>query len=289
MKAKTLEKILNILNFHNLMHKRMKSISRAKGDFVPKSVSSKYDTSIQTINDKKVVTLGSNLERTKLHLIFFHGGAYVFEISKQHWDFIIDLTKKLNIKATVIDYPLAPESSYKDTFDMVTKAYEYLCDAYPEDDFIFMGDSAGGGLALALCEKLVSMGINKLPSKLILLSPFLDASLSYINKNDTNDCILDFDFLKYCSDLYSRGDDKKQYLLSPIFGNLNGLPDIGVFYGTHELFINDFLKLKELSKTVDANFNFFEYKDMPHDWIVLPIPERDILKNDIKKFINNDK
>lgn len=288
MKVKTLEKSLNLINFHKLMHKRMKNPPRSKKDFVPKKISSNFNSYVKSINGKKVVTFGNDLDQPNLHLIFFHGGAYVFEITKKHWDFIFEITKEINAKSTVIDYPLAPESSYKETFDMLSEAYDYLYKTKPEDDFIFIGDSAGGGLALALCEKLVSMGLNKLPSKLILLSPFLDASLSNINKNDSLDCILDFDFLKYCSDLYSKGDDKKQYFLSPLFGNLNGLPDTGIFYGTHEIFVNDYNKLKELSKTGDSNFYFFEYENMPHDWIVLPITERDILKNDIEKFIKRE-
>lgn len=288
MKARLIGKSLKFINYHNIMVRRMKKPYRSGKEFVPKKVLNNYETSVKIINNREIVTFDKDLKQNKRHIVFIHGGGYIFEMSAMHWEFITRLSDKMMCRTTVINYPLAPESKYLETVEMVYKSYDYLVKHYPNDEFVLIGDSSGGGLALALNQKMVSENYKPLPVKNVLLSPFLDGTLANedIKIYQELDSVLDHEFLNYCTDLYSGGDDKSHYLISPIYGNLNNLPDTAVFYGTHEVFMADCLKLKELVKTKNSNFIFYEYNGMPHDWGILPIPERDDVIRDILSFIN---
>jgi acetyl esterase/lipase len=188
---------------------------------------------------------------------------------------------------THIDYPLAPEHHYRDTFEMVSGAYDLLIRQYPDDNFILMGDSAGGGLALAFAQKLIKEKHNKLPKKIVLLSPWLDLTMANpaIKKQEHSDHILTVKMLQHAGMLYANGDQQDQYLLSPINGDLTNLPKTIVFYGTEELFYADCTKLKSMTGSNSHNFIFREYRKMQHDWAVFPIPESKQLVKEVCEFI----
>ena len=86
---------------------------------------------------------------------------------------------------------------------------------------------------------------------------------------------------------YAAGDDASNYLLSPINGDLNGLGETLVFFGSDELFYPDCKLLAEKVKSV-GNFNFHEFPGMQHDWVVFPIPEAKKALQIAIDFINAD-
>ncbi len=154
-----------------------------------------------------------------------------------------------------------------------------------------MGDSAGGGLALAFAQKLIKEKHKKLPAKIVLLSPWLDLTMSNpaIKKLENSDHILTIKMLKHAGMKYSNGDKQDQYLLSPINGELTNLPKTIVFYGTEELFYADCIRLKSMTDSSSQNFIFREYHKMQHDWAIFPIPESKQLVNEICDFIDDIK
>ena len=172
---------------------------------------------------------------------------------------------------------------------MVSGAFELLCTQYPADTFIFMGDSAGGGLALAFAQKLVNEEHHKLPVQLILLSPWLDLSLSNtdIKNLEHSDHILTVEMLRHAAKSYSGGDDPDHYLLSPINGELADLPPTIVFYGSEELFAADCRKFRSMIENINHTSIFREYPGMPHDWALFPFPESDRTVDEICAFIDN--
>lgn len=191
-----------------------------------------------------------------------------------HWKIVETIASKARCRVSYIDYPLAPENTYTQTFEMVQQSYEKLTNDYPTDKFMLMGDSAGGGLALAFAQKLrIEIAVIQ-PIKIILFSPWLDLSMQHpeIKKQELVDKILPLQGLIHAGIQYSGGDDIHNYLLSPINGKLEGLGETHVFYGTHELFYPDCKRLKQLTQDY-RNFTFQEFADMQHDWVVFPIPE----------------
>ncbi|MFN4201319.1 MAG: alpha/beta hydrolase [Fervidobacterium gondwanense] len=106
-----------------------------------------------------------------------HGGAYVGNITKMHWDLVGKLVDKLNALVVVPDYPLAPENTWRETYEFVDKLYGMLLEKYSGKKFVFIGDSAGGGLALGFAQKLRDEN-RRLPEHIVLFSPWVDVRLN---------------------------------------------------------------------------------------------------------------
>jgi acetyl esterase/lipase len=128
---------------------------------------------------------------------------------------------------------------------------------------------------------------NKLPVKIVLLSPWLDITMSNpdIKNQESLDYILTVNMLRNAGMKYSNGDNMDQYLLSPINGELNDIPETIIFYGTEELFHPDCNKLKSMIAPGKQNIIFKEYQKMQHDWAIFPIPESKQVVNEICEFI----
>jgi len=286
--AKILNFILKIIKPKKYVN--LEKPSRRKGELIPKIIKNSFNISTKEIEKHSTVTIEPKSNCGQKHILYFHGGAYTIEGNYMHWNFIKKIIKESFFRVTYIDYPLAPENKYTATFKMIHESYNYLTEKHPADKFIFMGDSAGGGLALAFCQNLIEKNKKKLPEKLVLFSPWLDLSMqnSEIKKNEKLDMILSVDSLKKAAKLYAREDDLSQYLLSPINGRLDLIPSTAIYYGTEEIFYPDFIKFKKLTKKYSENFTFFEYEKMQHVWILFPIPETEKAINDAISFMNDN-
>ncbi len=274
IQAKIITFFLGIFNVKKLVEKSFQHPARSSKPLVSKQLIRNYNVTEFVVMNKSVVTLQPKTNSTQTHILFFHGGAYVAEGSTMHWKIIETIVKETNCKVSYVDYPLAPEFTYKSTFDMVQQSFDKLINEYPEDKFMFMGDSAGGGLALAFAQKLVKENVPIQPVKNILFSPWLDLSMQHpeIKAVEKYDKLLPLQGLIDAGIKYAGGDDVSNFLLSPINGKFDGLGETQVFYGTHELFYPDCKKLNELTKNSD-NFTFHEFPEMQHDWVIFPIPE----------------
>jgi len=250
-----------------------------------KRVFKKYLIDEMEINHHQVYTFIPEKIIRNTHLIYFHGGAYIWQGEIIHWLFLRNLMRRLGCRASYMDYPLAPEYGYTDTFNMVQNAYENLVKMYPDEKFVFMGDSAGAGLALAFAQKINKDKSLIQPQKIILISPWLDLSLENpeIEQLATQDPILSVKALSLAADLYANGSDKSNYLLSPINGEIKGLGEIHIFIGTRDILWPDCHKFFEMSKKIHKNIYFHEYKNMPHIWIFLPFKQT---KDAMTKIIN---
>lgn len=286
--SKIFSGILQASRFKKIVEKQaQKKVRRSKKSFVPPRISRSYTTTLQICHHKAIGTFASKEKVTRTHVLFFHGGAYLFEASAGHWQLAEKIVQQAHCRMSLIDYPLAPEHTYRDTFAMVEGAYDLLNQQYPEDEFVLMGDSAGGGLALALSQKLAAEKHPRLPVANVLLSPWLDLTMSHpgIEQQVKKDHILTVKMLRIAGEKYAGGDQPDHYLLSPINGKLHGLPRTLVFYGTEELFYADCTKLKSLAEAAGADFVFQEYAGMQHDWAIFPIPERDRVVKAICDFL----
>ena len=227
-----------------------------------------------------------NIEKTNIVILYFHGGSYMAEITNQHWSFLEKVIN--NTGATVIlpDYPLTPKHTYKDVFNMVEPLYNEIVSKIDTNNFIVMGDSAGGGLALALEEKIVydavenknneNIAINneninyKLPKKTILISPWLDVRLenSKIDEVQKVDKDLNKETLKLAGIAYAGKDGLDSYLVNPIDGDLSKLNNITIFTGTYDILNPDVHVLEEKAKSKGLTINVKEYEGASHIWIL---------------------
>ena len=170
---------------------------------------------IETIEfqGRKVFVISPKQGTTDLTTIYFHGGSYITQATENHWKFIQKLAIDANTTVIMPDYPLIPKYNYKDVFEMVEPLYKEIIEKVDINKLIIMGDSAGGGLALALEEKLSQEKI-QIPEKTILISPWLDVRLknSQIDEFQEKDKQLNKESLKIAGDIYSNNDDN--YLIS---------------------------------------------------------------------------
>src|SRR5699024_2188693 len=117
------------------------------------------------------------------------------------------------------DYPLTPKNNYKNVFEMIEPLYKKIIEKVEPKNLIMMGDSAGGGMALALEEKLGEEQI-ELPNKLILISPWIDVTMknTEIDKIQKYDTDLNKEALKVAGTAYAGKDGMESYLVNPING-----------------------------------------------------------------------
>lgn len=238
---------------------------------IPKKYVKEFKVDTSKINGQKVFAISSATEKNGKYILYFHGGAYINNIFAGHWDFAAQLVRETGCTVIIPDYPLAPSSSFVDAFAMLDKLYKVLLSKVDSENIIFMGDSAGGGLALAFAEKNNSEEIAQ-PSQLILISPWLDVSMTNPEITDVQkkDPILSAKTLVLAGESWAGKSDTKNYLVSPIYGDLKGLPIISIFIGTHDVLYPDCKKLKNLMEQQSLPINYYEYPKMFHVWVLFP-------------------
>lgn len=244
---------------------------RKKPASIPKSMLKKFNVDVEEFKGRKVWTVSpKNIESTTV-ILFFHGGAYYANISPIYWRLVEKLINSTRATIIVPDYPLAPESSCINTYQFLDIVYAKLISDYHSKQIVFMGDSAGGGLALGFAQKIKNERI-KHPEQIILFSPWLDVSMTNpeIVKFDKLDKILNVTGLKIAGENYAGDLDVTDFRVSPIYGDFSNLGQISIFIGTNEVFIADIRKFKQLLEDQHICFNYLEYPKMFHDWVLVP-------------------
>lgn len=283
--SKTVIAGAKVLNIKNNESKRFKTPKRTGGECTKNKFSILINKKERIIDDRVVLTLDTK-KCNGNHIIFLHGGAYTEEALVFHRLFIEKLVLFCNYRVSFIDYPLAPESTALETLNMVIDSYEYLLGEY-KDTFHFIGDSAGGGLVLSILMLIREKGL-KVPNKNVLISPWLDISLSNceIKEYEDSDTFLSKTALINIGNKYVGELDTKDYRVSPIYGNLNNLNDLMVFVGTNEIFYPDCIKLNDLVKKADKTSMELEvFDEMFHDFVMAPLKESIKAIDKINKFI----
>lgn len=231
----------------------------------------------QTCNLETKQFMGRNIfivtpklkEKSNLHILYFHGGAYIAEATKQHWDFIERIVNDTGATVILPDYPLTPKYNYKDVFGMVDPLYKEIIDKVDTKNLVIMGDSAGGGLGLALEEKISEEDL-PMPEKTILISPWLDVRLTNpkIDEVQKNDKQLNKETLKLAGIAYAGEDGINSYLVNPIDGDLSKLKNITILTGTFDILNPDVHVLKQKAEQVGVAIEIKEYEKARHIWLI---------------------
>lgn len=209
-------------------------------------------------------------EKTDLVIMYIHGGSYIGKLVKSHWEFVKQLCDNLKCTIIVPDYPLAPKYCYIDVFNMMNPLYEQIMSKINPKNFLVIGDSSGGGIALALTQKKLEEN-KKLPNKLILISPWIDVTMTNpkIDEVQKNDKVLNKMALKMAGEAYSRRQqDYNNYLVNPINGPIEGLKNITIFTGTHDILNPDIDVLMKKVKEVGATIDVKQTEGAVHNWII---------------------
>ena len=190
-----------------------------------------------------------------------------------HWAFIEKLVKETNALVIAPAYRLVPFGTYKEAYDLIVPVYKKYCEEHPEKKIIMMGDSAGGGLSLALTEYLKAEGI-RVPDELILFSPWVDVSMENEEIRDfmSRDPMIGPEEVLPAARAWVGDRDMHDPLISPLFGDLKGLHNVTVFIGTEEVLYPDVTKMFHMLDA-DVSNELIVGEGMNHVYPIFPIPE----------------
>ncbi len=251
----------------------------------PETLEEKYNVQISKYNDRSIFVIQPNQVESDKYILYFHGGSYMAEMTEAHWNFLDRIIQETGYSIIVPDYPLTPKYNYKDVFEMVVPMYQEIINKIAPEKIIMMGDSAGGGLALALEEKLGEEEI-QVPSKLILISPWLDVTMSnpQIENIEKYDKDLNKEALKVAGVAYAGLDGMENYLVNPINGPLDKLKNVIIYTGTYDILNPDVKLLSENAKNIGIDIKIKEYETAGHIWIIYQ--EDELAEDGLKDLIN---
>lgn len=238
------------------------------------------------VGGDEVADLGcATAERVVLHL---HGGAYVMGSPRTHRGLGAALSRTAHAQVLLPDYRLAPEDVYPAALDDALAVYRWLVQdrRYPSSRIAVTGDSAGGGLALALLSAAWDEGL-PLPACYVGLSPWTDlaATGGSVRELDGIDPWLSADLLLPAGRAYAGDVDLHDPAVSPLYADLAGLPPMLVHVGSDEILRDDAVRLVERAREagVDASLGIFD--GLWHVFQAFPLPESRSSLREIGAFI----
>ena len=206
-------------------------------------------------------------------IFYIHGGGYHYDIVLPHWQLIEKLARKTGAQVVVPTYRLVPFACYREAYDLIVPEYRKYAEACPDKKIILMGDSAGGGLSLALTEYFKLEGI-RLPDELILFSPWVDISMENedIKKFLPRDPLVTENDTLPAAKGWAGDRDIHDPLVSPIYGDLKGIHNVTVFIGTEEALYPDAVKMFHMLDQ-DVSNELIVGEGMIHCYPLNPVEE----------------
>lgn len=222
-------------------------------------------------------------------ILYLHGGAYVAGNLKYARGFAGMLADKTRQTVLSAAYRLAPEHPFPAAVEDALSAYRYLLETGWEPGHVsFAGESAGGGLIYCLCLKIKERGL-PLPAALVGISPWSDLTFggaSY-RANAKKDPSLSEKALRRYAAAYAKGQEREP-LVSPVFGDLSGLPPALLLAGGDELLLSDAQILAARLKDCGCRCDLYVEEGLWHVYVLYGIPEaRDALTK-IACFLESD-
>ena len=223
---------------------------------MPEDRAGKEDTAERLLTENREVVLQ------------LHGGGYIGKMKNAYRDFAVLYARMPGERAVLsVDYRVAPEDPYPAALEDAYAAYQWLLEmGCRGSQIIVVGDSAGGGLALALGLYLKDKG-EPLPKKLVLMSPWTDlaATGDSYETNFEKDPLFGntTDSMIYSNAYYGENDPKTPYI-SPLYGNYEGFPPMLFQVGGAEMLLSDSARAAKKAKAAGCEVQLTIYDEMFH-------------------------
>lgn len=233
------------------------------------------DLKEQTFEDMQVFILNDQKSSSQMVILYIHGGAWTNQPLNLHWLFMDKMAQALNAKVIAPIYPKVPHFSYQDTYPKMLSLYkEILVSIESSNQLTIIGDSAGGNIALGLIQLLKRDGLPQ-PQDIMLLSACVDMSLEnpLIQEYEENDPMLASEGMEVITKIWAADKALKDPIISPIYGDFQGVGKITHFIGSHESLYPDAIQFDEKLTEQGVAINTFVYPKMNHVFVVMPIPE----------------
>lgn len=245
------------------------------------------EANINGMNGEWIIPKNASREKV---IMYIHGGGFISGSTGSHRMHVAKFVKNSGIKALLFDYRLAPEYPYPAALDDSVAAYQWLIDqGYCPENIVVAGESAGGTLTLSLLLALKSLNIN-LPKSAVAISPVTELSCSAesFRTNAKND-IAPMNSWSVWTNYYIAGSDLTDPLLSPIYGDLSGLPPLSLTVGTNEIHYDDTVNFAKKAEEYGVDVELNIWKGMIHAFPILSplFPEAKGALLNICDFIRN--
>jgi len=247
----------------------------------PRGLEKKVDLAVRFVDGWPVYELSPKGRLPERRALYLHGGSYVYEISSQHWGIVAELAQKTDSRILIPIYPLAPRGTAGPIVAGCVALATALIDEVGVERVTVLGDSAGGGMALATALELESK------PRVILISPILDLALDdpAVAALVPRDPWLDLPGAKASGELY-RGelpfDDPR---VSPMLGDFSTIGPVAVFTGTRDMLNADARRFETLAATSGHPIELHDVPEMIHVFPLLPIPEAATARAQMVEFI----
>lgn len=201
-------------------------------------------------------------------ILYLHGGGYVLGSLKSHRHFASELGRQAGMRTLALDYRLAPEFPYPSALEDAVEGYRFLLEAGHDPRRIrVVGDSAGGGLSVALLLKLRELGLPQ-PAGALLFSPWVDmtATADSYRHNAERDPILSREGIEFLAAQYLGPLPRQWALASPVFADLAGIAPLTIFVGDAETLLDDSLTLARVAEQAGVPVHLEVWPEMLHVW-----------------------
>jgi epsilon-lactone hydrolase len=221
-------------------------------------------------------------------ILYFHGGGYVSCSPQTHRPITTSLARLARCRVFSLDYRLAPEHPFPAAVDDATAAFRWLVARdIPATKITLAGDSAGGGLVVAVMLRLRSLG-HALPACGVCLSPWVDLTGADKYQNSGSCSMFQPADVTTFAKLYLNGASAATAEASPLFADLTGLPPLLIQVSSSELLLDDALRLYQKAKRSGVASTLSVYPGLPHVWQIFTplIPEAKTAFAEIVSFVN---
>lgn len=224
------------------------------------------DVRLNGLDAEWSIAPGSDAARV---LLFFHGGGYCSGSILSHRRLVTEAGRTAAVRTLALGYRLAPEHPFPSALDDAIAAWRFLlAQGYSPKDIVVGGDSAGGGLTLALIMDLRDRG-EALPACAWLISPWTDLTMSgdTLTTKDAVDPLIHKGYLGELADAYlAGGADPADPRVSPLFADLSKLPPLLIQVGSAETLLSDATRLAAKAGAADVAVTLEIWPHMIHAW-----------------------
>ncbi len=209
---------------------------------------------------------------TKGLILLVHGGAFVSGPNELHWNVVKLIAAKTGQTVWLCNYPKAPENQITAISKNIDLMFVRALKEYSANEITLLGDSVGGTLITALIQRLIQTKL-ELPTKVILVCPVLDASMSNpnIEEVDLRDPMLSKAGVLSAKKMCAGEMDLKDEMLSPLYGSFFGFPKTTMFLAENDITYPDQQLAVKKMEAEGAKVEVILGKDMPHIWPFLPV------------------
>jgi monoterpene epsilon-lactone hydrolase len=222
-------------------------------------------------------------------IFYTHGGGYISGSCTDHRSIVAKLAQSCGIQTLLFDYRLAPENPFPAALDDALTAYSWLLgQGFSSEQIVIVGESAGGGLALATLLALKDKG-QPMPAGAVVLSPETDLKLTgESHRTKARVCLSPPGMAQVCAKYYAGENDAGNPYISPLYGDLHGLPPLLMYVGEYETLQDDSTRFAEKARTAGVQVSLTVGEGMVHCYPLLAplFPEATRAMREIGEFVH---